>query len=136
MSSDEDIAALRRSAATPLERFQLVIEHARRGQFGLAYCRDDDEINAAAREGKRITSKLLSGDVVLVEQEEKDYSVIYGGGPFVATITLRSHETPALLVIDALGGSFVKSFSPSSEYASLRKSMHLTVWFREGKPCL
>ena len=86
--SDEDIQISRRKAETPLERFMLVIAQARAGTLGLHYCRDDDEINAAAQKGKKITNKLRVGDVIYCEFREVkgSWTITRNNDPFVAVV--------------------------------------------------
>lgn len=131
--SDEDIQISRRKAETPLERFMLVIAQARAGTFGLHYCRDDDEINAAAQKGKKITNKLRVGDVIYCEFREVkgSWTITRNNDPFVAVVDGTGQGA---IPIDLLGGRRHNDCAAGSPTSALHL-LNVVVWFRDGAPC-
>lgn len=64
--ADEAIrAAARDPNATPLERMRQALILARSHDGGIVFCENDEEINAAAKDGRRVTTRLYASDVIL-----------------------------------------------------------------------
>jgi len=127
-------AAARDPHATPLERMRQALVAAHSHDGGLVFCENDEEINEAARQSRRIATKLYAGDVILVtHRSPSKYDM---AEPWLATVVATQwdeqrwreklkieHEIAVVAVFDILGqkpGPDVNASRSGCGYAGLK----------------